>query len=42
MVIGGLAPSAIRTGGQLPLYDLQVKRFARQLIEKARKPDRRD
>jgi hypothetical protein len=42
MVIGGLASSAIRTGGQLALYDLQVKRFARQLIEEARKTDRRD
>ena len=42
MVIGGLASSAIRTGGQLALYDLQFKRFARQLIEEARKTDRRD
>ena len=42
MVIGGLASSAIRTGGQLALYDLQVKRFARQLIEEARKTGRRD
>jgi len=42
MVIGGLASSAIKTGGQLALYDLQVKRFARQLIEEARKTDRRD
>ncbi|PHS71613.1 MAG: hypothetical protein COB23_01200 [Methylophaga sp.] len=33
MVIGGLASSAIRTGGQLALYDLQVKRFARLLME---------
>ncbi len=32
MVIGGLAMSAIRTGGQLALYDLQVKRFARLLM----------
>jgi len=37
MVVGGLASSAIRTGGQLALYDLQVKRFARQLIAEARK-----
>ena len=42
MVVGGLASSAIRTGGQLALYDLQVKRFARQLIEEARKTNRRD
>ncbi|MFT6920743.1 MAG: disulfide bond formation protein DsbB [Cognaticolwellia sp.] len=37
MVIGSLASSAIRTGGQLALYDLQVKHFARQLITEARK-----
>jgi hypothetical protein len=36
MVIGGLASSAIRTGGQLALYDLQVKRLARQMIKEAR------
>ena len=42
MVVGGLASSAIRTGGQLALYDLQVKRFARQLIAEARKTDPRD
>jgi hypothetical protein len=35
MVIGGLAASAIRTGGQLALYDLQVKRFANELIKQA-------
>jgi disulfide bond formation protein DsbB len=37
MVIGSLAASAIRTGGQLALYDLQVKQFAQQLINEARK-----
>lgn len=37
MVIGGLAASAIRTGGQLALYDLQVKRFANELIKQAQK-----
>lgn len=42
MVVGSLASNAIRTGGQLALYDLQVKRFARQLIEEARKTDRSD
>ncbi|HEC58634.1 hypothetical protein LCGC14_0733290 [marine sediment metagenome] len=42
MVIGGLASSAIRTGGQLALYDLQVKRFARQLINEARKTNDRN
>jgi membrane protein required for beta-lactamase induction len=38
MVIGGLSASAIRTGGQLALYDLQVKRFANELIKQAQKP----
>ncbi len=37
LIISGLAMSAIKTGGQLALYDLEVKRFARQLIEEARK-----
>jgi membrane protein required for beta-lactamase induction len=37
MVIGGLAASAIRTGGQLALYDLQVKRFANELIKQTQK-----
>lgn len=35
MVIGSLASTAIRTGGQLALYDLQVKRFANQLLKQA-------
>ncbi len=39
LIISGLAMSAIKTGGQLALYDLEVKRFARQLIEEARKAD---
>lgn len=39
MIIGGLAMSAIKTGGQLALYDLEVKRFARQLLEEARKTE---
>ena len=42
MIISGLAMSAIRTGGQLALYDLEVKRFARQLMEEARKKDSDD
>jgi Na+/proline symporter len=36
MVIGSLASAAIRTGGQLALYDLQVKRFANQLLKEAK------
>jgi uncharacterized membrane protein len=37
LVIGGIAMSAIKTGGQLALYDLQVKRFARELLHQAKK-----
>jgi hypothetical protein len=37
MLIGRLALVAIRTGGELALYDLQVKRFARILIKEATK-----
>ncbi|MBT3504267.1 MAG: hypothetical protein HN475_00580 [Piscirickettsiaceae bacterium] len=36
MVIGSLASAAIRTGDQLALYDLQVKRFANQLLKEAK------
>jgi hypothetical protein len=36
MVIGSLASAAIRTGGQLALYDLQVKRFTNQLLKEAK------
>lgn len=36
MVIGSLASSAIKTGGQLALYDMQVKRFANQLLKQAK------
>ncbi|RLA01821.1 MAG: hypothetical protein DRQ42_02235, partial [Gammaproteobacteria bacterium] len=36
MVVGALASSAIKTGGQLALYDLQVKRFANLLMEEVR------
>ncbi len=36
MVVGSLASAAIRTGGQLALYDLQVKHFARQLLKEAK------
>ncbi len=42
MIIGSLAFSAIKTGGQLALYDLQVKRFARQLMVEARKTSQPD
>ncbi len=37
MVIGSLVATAVRTGGQLALYDLQVKQFAKQLLKESRK-----
>jgi len=39
MVIGGLASRALKTGGELALYDLQVKRFANLLMKEVRKTD---
>ena len=36
-VIGSLAMSAITTGGQLALYDLQLKRYSRSLIKEVRR-----
>tara|TARA_R110002111_G_scaffold33614_3_gene67351 strand:+ start:134 stop:586 length:453 start_codon:yes stop_codon:yes gene_type:complete len=39
MVIGSLASSAIKTGGQLALYDLQVKQVAKQLLSDAKKAE---
>ncbi|MFW5450839.1 MAG: hypothetical protein ACKE9I_04500 [Methylophagaceae bacterium] len=39
MVIGGLASRAIKTGGELALYDLQVKRFAKLLMKEVRNED---
>jgi hypothetical protein len=42
LVIGGLAMSAIKTGGQLALYDLQVKRFAREVLNEAKKTKNND
>ncbi len=41
MMIGRLALAAIKTGGELALYDLQVKRFARLLMEEVRDPDKK-
>lgn len=35
MVIGSLAATAIRTGGQLALYNLQVKQLAKQLHQQS-------
>jgi hypothetical protein len=36
-VIGSLAMSAITTGGQLALYDLQLKRYSRSVIKEVRR-----
>ena len=39
LLVGRLAIAAVRTGGELALYDVQVKKLARALIkESARKP----
>ncbi len=38
MLIGRLAMSAIKTGGELALYDLQLKHFANRLIREAIRP----
>ena len=35
MLIGRLAIAAVKTGGELALYDLQIKRFAKYLAEQA-------
>ena len=35
MLIGRLAIAAVKTGGELALYDLHIKRFARQLVRDA-------
>ena len=40
LLVGRLAIAAVRTGGELALYDVQVKKLARALIaERARKSD---
>lgn len=36
-VIGSLAMSAITTGGQLTLYDLQLKRYSKSVIKEMRR-----
>lgn len=35
MLVGRLAIAAVKTGGELALYDLQIKRFAKYLMEQA-------
>ena len=38
MLIGRLAIAAVKTGGELALYDLQMKRFARALLRENSRP----
>lgn len=40
LIVGRLAMAAVRTGGELALYDAQVKKFARALIEQTRVRER--
>ena len=35
MLVGRLSIAAVKTGGELALYDVQIKKFARQLIEQS-------
>ena len=35
MLVGRLAIAAIKTGGELALYDLQIKRFAKHLVQQS-------
>lgn len=38
MLIGRLAIAAVKTGGELVLYDLQIKRFVRELMREIKSP----
>jgi hypothetical protein len=38
MLIGRLAIAAVKTGGELVLYDLQIKRFVRELLREIKAP----
>lgn len=38
MLIGRLAIAAVKTGGELVLYDLQIKRFVRELMREVKAP----
>jgi len=38
MLIGRLAIAAVKTGGELVLYDLQIKRFVRELMREIKAP----
>jgi hypothetical protein len=38
MLIGRLAIAAVKTGGELVLYDLHIKRFVRELLRESKSP----
>ena len=37
MLVGRLALAAVKTGGELALYDMQIKKFAKLLAEQSKK-----
>ena len=37
MLVGRLALAAVKTGGELALYDMQIKKFAKMLAEQSKK-----
>lgn len=37
MLVGRLALAAVKTGGELALYDMQIKKFAKLLAQESRK-----
>ena len=37
MLVGRLALAAVKTGGELALYDMQIKKFAKLLAQEAKK-----
>lgn len=40
LLIGRISLTAIKTGGELVLYDMQIKQFARMLVKESNKFDR--
>ncbi len=40
LLIGRISLTAIKTGGELVLYDIQIKQFARMLVKESNKFDR--
>lgn len=37
MLVGRLALAAVKTGGELALYDMQIKKFAKMLAQESKK-----